>query len=85
MRSKVPCTVCRKTSSLSGFVFQSSPSKGVCRPCYNRKKRFEKVTAAREASTSDRQNEKVGVEKETAQPPSVINLRGMFPNVYMNL
>ena len=79
MRSKVPCIVCGKTSSPSGFVFKSSVSKCVCKPCYNRQKRFEKVTAVCEASN-------LASETTIEKPqPTVINLEGMFLNVYLNL
>jgi hypothetical protein len=78
MRSKVPCIACGKTSSPSGFVFKSSVNKCVCKPCYNRQKRFEKVTAVREASNLA--SETIGKPQ-----PTVINLEGMFLNVYLDL
>jgi hypothetical protein len=79
IRSKVPCIVRGKTSSPSGFVFKISVSKCVCKPCHNRQKRFEKVTAVREASN-------LASETTIEKPqPTVINLEGMFLNVYLNL
>lgn len=74
MRSKVPCIVCGTISCPSGFVFKNCVSKCVCRICCNRQKRFEKVTAAREVSSSMTMN------VESIEEPQliVINLVGMF-------
>ena len=74
MRSKVPCIVCGKSSCPSGFVFKNCISKCVCKICYNRQKRFEQVTAAREASSSMA----MSVQSIEEPQPIVINLAGMF-------
>ena len=62
MRSKIPCNACGKTSCPS--------SKCVCKVCYNRQKRFEKVSAFREATTKT-------AEELLPPAPVVINLEGM--------
>ncbi len=76
MRStKIPCNVCKKSSCQSGFVFKSSLSKCVCKVCYNRQKRFEKVTAAREGTSTTTAESSTD---STEEQPVVINLEGMF-------
>ena len=71
MRPKTPCNVCETTSCSSGFVFKSSISNCVCKTCYYRQKRSEKVSAIRKGSNS--------AENLTGEPiPVVINLEGMY-------
>ena len=77
MRSKVPCTACGKISSKSGFVFKNSVSKCVCKLCYNREKRFQKVTVAREKSSSTSTSASTSTSHETDHP-TVIDVGGMF-------
>lgn len=74
MRSKVPCTACGKSSCPSGFVFKTIPDKCMCKVCYNRQKRFEKVSAFREATTTP---EELLPATLAPAPAFVINLEGM--------
>ena len=69
MRSKNPCSTCGKNSCPSGFVFKNISSKCVCKSCYNRQKRSEKVSSFREA-TAEKPLHTAGVS------PVVINLEG---------
>lgn len=75
MRSKIPCNACGKSSCPSGFVFKTMPDKCVCKMCYNRQKRFEKVSAFREATTTS--PEELLPATPAPVPAFVINLEGM--------
>lgn len=72
MRSKYPCSTCGKNSCPSDFVFKNISCKCVCKSCYNRQKRSEKVSCFREASQAAKEKplQTVGVS------PVVINLEG---------
>lgn len=68
MRSKIPCVICGKKSSQSGFVFKNILNKCTCKLCYTRLRRAsEKENDAREMVT---------VQEAAEEAPLVVNLEG---------